>query len=323
MSQGIIGPENLGTRSVKDNNMEYFIGLVVFVCIWAILGISLALIMGYSGIFSFGHAAFWGIGAYCSAILSVKLGWNFFPAMLVGIVIGAILSLIISIPSIRIHEDYFVILSLAFLNIFHYFVNDVQLTGGPVGIRNIPTINIFGISLSSNFKYAIYAVVMLIIVFLIAQKIVGSAFGTTLKGISEDEVAVKSLGKNVAMHKIAIIAISGSLAAIAGSLYAHFSTYVGPNEFFADQTVMMACIVILGGLRNLKGIILGAAIIVLVPELMRFTGLPPEFLGEVRNLLYGLMLVLLMIFRPEGLLSRKRASLNVGQAPKSDRIVST
>jgi branched-chain amino acid transport system permease protein len=285
--------------------MEYFMSLIVFICIWAILGISLSLIMGYSGIFSFGHAAFWGIGAYSSAILTVHLGWNFFPAMLVGICISAILSLIISIPSIRIHEDYFVILSLAFLSVFYYFVNDVKLTGGAVGILGIPSISIFGLSLRSNHSYAIFAIVLLVIVFLTARKVVGSAFGRTLKGISEDEIAVKSLGKNVAMHKIAIIAISAALAAVAGSLYAHFSQFVGPDQFYLDQTVMMAVIVILGGLRNLKGMILGAAIVVLIPQVMRFSGLPARFLGESSNLLYGLMLVLVMIFRPEGLFSRK------------------
>jgi len=286
--------------------MEYLITILISICIWAILGISWNIIAGYSKLFALCQSAFYGIGAYSTGVLMTKWGWAFFPSLLAGMLIAAIVALLIALPSLRVHSDYFVVISLAFLYVFHHSVKNVPLTGAASGIKSIPLPSILGWTIASSHAFLALSIILLIVVYMIARQIVRSAYGRTLLAVGEDELAASSVGKNVTAVKVSSVLIGAALAAIGGSLYACHVRYINPNDFFLEQTFLVVCIVILGGLKNINGTILGAIILVMVPELMRFTPLPSAIIGPLTGVFYGVVLVAIMLLRPHGLLGERK-----------------
>lgn len=282
--------------------MEYLIHIAILVSIYAILGLSLNLVVGYTGLLSVTHAAFYGIGAYVTAILLTSYGMNFFLAVLISIVITAIISLLIGFVLSKFNDDYFALGSFGFnVIIYSVLLNWQSLTRGPLGIPGIPRPSIFGFVFSENLSFLILSAVLTLLVYLVCQFITTSSFGRVLKAIREDEKAISVFGYRVLWYKLSIFVISAGIAAIAGSLFASYITFIDPSTFTLNESIFILAIIILGGLTNNKGAVLGAVCLILLPEILRFVGFPDSVAAQMRQVVYGVILILLMLYRPQGL----------------------
>jgi branched-chain amino acid transport system permease protein len=287
--------------------MDYFIHLAILFGIYSILGISLNLVVGYTGLLSVAHAAFFGIGAYAVGILGAGQGVNFFISLGVGIIVAVIISFLIGKILSRLNGDYYVLGTVSFnYIIFSIFLNWHDLTRGPLGIPGIPRpkleLEIVNYEFLSNFSFLIFVSLFLTFVYFIARFIVNSSFGRVLKAIREDELAIQVFGYRTEKYKLTIFMIAAAFASVAGALFASYISFIDPTSSEVLESIFILTIVILGGLANLRGSILGALILVLLPELLRFVGLPPAVAAQMRQAIYGLILVLFMLFRPQGLI---------------------
>ena len=282
--------------------MDYALHILIFVGIYAILAVSLDLIVGHGGFLSLAHGAFFGLGAYASALMAVQLGAPFLVGILCGMAVAAIVSLLVPIPSLRLHGDFFVVASLGFQIIaFSVFNNWMGLTRGPLGIPGIPQPVVFGWQVDSNVEFVVLVAVIATMTYLIVWRITTSPFGRVLHAIREDEVVAKAMGKNTLRFKVTIFAVSAALAASAGGLYAHYITYIDPTSFTIMESILIISMVIIGGAGRLWGPLIGAIVLVTLPELLRFVGLPSSMAASVRQIVYGVLLVVMMMFRPRGL----------------------
>ena len=282
--------------------MDYILHILILINIYIILVVSLDLIAGYTGLLSIAHAAFYGIGAYATALLSLHFQTNFLFNMLFGIIGAAVLGAIIAFPSLRIHDDYFVIATFGFqMIVYSIFNNWVDLTRGPLGIPGIPVASLFGFNIDSHWKFLILSAIFAFLAYLLVHKLVNSPYGRVLKAIREDEVFAQSLGKNVNSYKIQVFIIGGALASMAGNLYAHYITFIDPTSFTILESILVISMVIIGGAGSLRGPIIGAAVLVILPEALRFVGLPSSVAANLRQIFYGSLMVLMMLYRPQGL----------------------
>ena len=285
--------------------MEYLIHILVIAGIYIILTLSLNLIVGYTGLPALGHAAFSCIGAYTSSLLALRFGISPWIGVFVGAVLGAIMGIVIGYPSIRLKGDYFALATFGFgIIIYSIAKNWVSLTRGPMGLPGIPSFSLFGHEITKTWQYLIIVLVFALITLFILRRIVNSPFGRVLKSIREDEVASETLGKNTTKYKLMVFAIGAFFAGIAGSLYAHYITFIDPSSFTVMESITVLLMVIFGGMGSISGSIIGATVLVIFPELLRFLGMPSSIAAEVRQMIYGLLLVVLMIKRPRGLLGK-------------------
>jgi branched-chain amino acid transport system permease protein len=283
--------------------MEYLLHILILIGIYAILSISLNLVAGYAGLISIAHAAFYGTGAYFATIMALKLHSPFLINIFCAISFCGFLGILVGIPSLRIHGDYFVIATFAFQVITFSILNNwVSLTGGPMGLPGIPQPVIFGINISSHIDFLVVTGVFCLLIFLICRRIVYSPFGRTLKAIREDEMFVLANGKNIAFYKILIFAISAGMAAVAGVIYAYYISFIDPTGFTVMESIFIISIVIIGGAGSLWGPVIGAVVLVMLPELLRFIGLPSSVAANLRQIIYGGLLVAFMMWRPQGFL---------------------
>lgn len=282
--------------------MEYLIHLAILIGIYAILAMTLNLVVGYTGLLSITHAAFYGIGAYSVALLMTMAHWNFFPALLVGMLLSIAMSYGIGSVLSGLSGDYYVLGTVGFnFIIYSVFLNWQDLTRGPLGIPGIPKPELFGISFSSNAVFLVFVVLWCFAVWLVCRWITRSSFGRALKGIREDEVALQVFGYKTVQYKLVIFMISAGLASIAGGLFATYISFIDPSTFTVDESIFVLAIIILGGLANLRGSLLGALFLVLLPEILRFVGFPTDIAAQMRLFTYGALLVVLMMYRPQGL----------------------
>ena len=283
--------------------MNYLCHIAVMINIYVILSLSLNLIVGVGGMMSLCHAAFYGIGAYIGALVMVNCGWSFFPALLLAVPGTVLLSLVISYPSLRLKGDYFVLGSLGFQSIvFIILFNWVDVTRGPFGISGIPAPNLFGFTIQGLPMWFVFSTILMLICVLLISLIMYSPFGRTLKAIRDDEIASGSLGKNIPWFKIRTFALAAAFAAVAGMMYAGYMRYIDPTSFTIMESVFILSIIIIGGAGNLQGPIIGAIVLVTLPELLRFVGMPDAVAANMRQVIYGLAMILLIRWRPQGLL---------------------
>jgi len=282
--------------------MDYLMHLGILFAIYSILGLSLNLLVGYTGLLSVTHAAFYGIGAYTTAILMTKIDMNFFISIIVGVIVTIAVSLFIGMVLSKFKGDYYALVTLGFNTIIYsIFLNWQSLTRGSLGIPGITKPELFGINFANTANFFILAIIIFVLIYFISRYIANSSFGRVLKAIREDETAIAVFGYNTANFKLAIFVITAMLAAIAGSLFASYITFVDPSSFQIMESTFILAIIILGGLANLRGSILGALFLILLPEILRFIGFPPHIAAQMRQVVYGLILILLMLYRPQGL----------------------
>lgn len=282
--------------------MNYIFHILTMINIYLILSLSLNILVGYSGLLSICHAAFYGIGAYISAILMTKLGINFFFALPIAIIGSMVLSLLVSIPSVRLKGDYFILTTFAFqIIVFDVLYNWVSLTKGPYGISGIPSPSFLGYLITGPVKYFFFSLIISILCFVFINIVLKAPFGQVLKAIREDETLAQALGKNVTKFKIQAFAVASALAAISGVLFAHYVTYIDPTSFTLDESIFLLSIVLIGGAGNIKGPISGTFLLLIIPEILRFLGIPDTIAPNIRQIIYGLLLVIFMYFRPQGI----------------------
>ena len=285
--------------------LEFAFQNLIMINLYIILGVSYNLLVGYAGLFSIAHAAFYGIGAYVSAIVAMRLGLPFLLAVVAGMVVAGVVSALLAIPALRVSGDYLVIASFGFqIIIYSVFLNWYDMTRGPAGLPGIPRADLFGYRVPANPPYAYFALTLAfaVVVALIAWRVGNSPFGRVLKAIREDEVATQAFGKNITQVKVTVFVVAGALAAIAGSLYAHYITFISPYDFTLDNSIFILSLVIVGGAGTLRGSIAGAIILWVLPTALRFLNLPDAVAAQGRQMLYGILMVLFVVFRPQGLL---------------------
>jgi branched-chain amino acid transport system permease protein len=284
----------------------YILNLLILVSISGILAVSLNFIIGYAGIFSMAHAAFFGIAAYTGALVAMHVSTSLLVTIPIAMVICAALSLVISLPSLRVRGDYFVVASLGLQMIaFTVFIEWKDVTGGIGGITGVPIATLFGLRLASLESFFVVSLACLGLVVLAITMLVRTSFGRSLKAIRDNEVAAATFGKNPIIIKTIAVAISTAFCGVAGVLYAFHISFVNPESFTVDQSVFIMSMIIIGGTGTVFGPILGALIIHLLPAgLTYLTFLPSRDLASLQQIIYGGAMVLLMIYWPSGLIGR-------------------
>jgi branched-chain amino acid transport system permease protein len=297
--------------------MNYVLHLLIYLSIYAIVALSLNIVVGYCGLLALSHAGYFAIGAYAYSLAVLKLQWNFFPAALLGVGVAALLSLAVALPSWRFKDDFFVLVSLSAQVVIFSLLNNwtkpgtdfgtlQNLTNGSFGISGIPRPVFFGVTLDGMAGMAILAGALALFCALIAYLLAISPWGRLLKSIRDDELAARGLGKKVRLAKLQAFAIACGMAALAGALYASYVGYIDPSSAALDQAILMLCMVIVGGAGNFRGPLVGAFVLLAIPELLRFAHVPDAAAANVRLIAYGVLLVLLMHFRPQGIAGEYR-----------------
>jgi branched-chain amino acid transport system permease protein len=285
--------------------LEYLINIFILIAIYGILALSLNLVIGYTGLLSLAHAGFYGIGAYAFALGTTQYNLNFFTAMLCGIFLAFLVAGIFGIILSTLKTDIYSLASLGLgVIVFSVFLNWQNVTQGPLGIAGIPRPEIGSLSLNSNTNFLIFSWIGLAIIYFICRYLVNAPFGRTLKAIREHEEVTQVFGYQTLFFKLAVFMISASMASFAGSLFASYISFIDPSNFTLNEGIFITVIIIVGGLASLSGSLLGAALLILLPEALRFVGMPPEFAAQARQFIYGLILILLMIYRPTGFLGK-------------------
>ncbi|MDB5259982.1 MAG: inner-rane translocator, branched-chain amino acid transport system permease protein [Candidatus Nomurabacteria bacterium] len=287
--------------------MEYLVHILIFVSIYGIIALSLDLVVGVAGLLSVTQAAFYGIGAYVTALLLLGTGMNFFLAAIIGMIVTAVIALGVGVVFSRFKSEFYALGSFGFnIIVFSIFLNWQSVTRGPLGIPGIPRPEIFGFQFSENSAFLVLTLVILAIAYGVYTWIEKSSFGRVLKAIREDEEAIKVFGYTTSYYKLVIFVISSMLAALAGSLFATYITFIDPSSFSLNESIFMLSIIILGGLSSKRGALLGAFCLIVLPEVLRFVGFPSDIAAQMRQVTYGLILILLMLYRPQGLMGEFR-----------------
>ncbi len=300
--------------------MNYVIHLLIYFEIYAIVALSLNLVVGYCGMLTLAHAAYFAIGGYVYALLVITLGFSFFQALLVAVLVAGVLSLAVSLPAWRLRGDFFVLASMAvqvlvFTGIYNWFDPNFpigtfrNLTNGSFGISGIPKAEIMGWQLSSPQRFFCLATVALLLCGFIVWRLQSSPWGRLLVSMRDDELAARGLGKNTRLLKVQAIAISSGLVAISGALYAAYVGYLDPTVASLNESILVLSMVLVGGVGNFRGPLVGALVLILFPEVLRFMNFPDVQAANLRLAVYGLMLVLLMHFRPQGISGNYRLTL--------------
>jgi ABC-type branched-subunit amino acid transport system permease subunit/ABC-type branched-subunit amino acid transport system ATPase component len=287
--------------------VEYVFHVAVMVCLYSILATSFNLLIGFAGLFALSQAAFYGLGAYTTAILLVGAELPFPVPLLASAAMGAGIGALLALPALRIAGDYLVVVTLAFqILLIEVAMNWTGLTGGTDGISGVPNYELFGVSLNLPGLFLPVAFLVAAVCFWVCWRLATSPFGRSLRAMRENESATVSLGKDVVMMKLVVFAFSAGLSAVAGSLFARYFNYVGADSFLIEETIYILAMVILGGAGNLLGSLLGAAVLVILPELLKFIELPIDIADKSRLVMYGLVMVTILIFRPQGLLGERK-----------------
>jgi len=313
----------------------YWVRILDFCLLYAVLALGLNIVVGYAGLLDLGYIAFYAVGAYLFALLAsphFDLHWSPWLILPLGAMAAGLAGALLGAPTLRLRGDYLAIVTLGFGEIVRLFMNNldrpVNITNGPQGISGIDPVSVGGFSLGGSLQlggmslgsaqlyfYLLLALVFVVVV--ICQRLENSRIGRAWVAIREDEIAASAMGINTRNMKLLAFAMGASFGGIGGGLFASFQGFVSPESFTLMESVMILCMVVLGGMGNIAGVILGAVLLTLTPELLRavINPLQRELFGRMlvdpenlRMLLFGLAMILIMLFRPAGLWpSRRRA----------------
>jgi branched-chain amino acid transport system permease protein len=288
----------------------YILRILVLVGIYVLLTSSLNLVNGYTGLFSLGHAAFYGIGAYTSAILVMRTGWPVWVGMPAAALAAAVAAWLIAKPTLKLKGVYLTVTTLGVnVIIMLVFLNWVELTNGPLGIAGIPVPTLFGRKLTAPADYYYLILVVDVLVIFALSRLVRSRFGRALKAIREDERAAHACGIPLAHYKTSAFVLGAAIAGLAGSFYAHYMRYISPDAFSYTETFNIITILAFGGPGNLLGPIVGSAILISATEAFRV-------FAAYRMIIFGTVLVGTMLLRREGLLGGREYSFLITWPPR-------
>ena len=284
---------------------QYVLQVMIFVGLYIVLVLSLNLLNGYIGLLAIGHAAFYGIGAYASAKLSIEFGLPFIVVFFLSGIITSAFGYLLGRPTLNLSGVYLALATLAFnVIVWLILLNWMDFTNGPLGIMDISPPNLFGYEISSRTDYYYLMLFIVVVTLFTMHRLVHSRFGRALIAIREDELAARASGIDTTRYKVQAFMISAFYAGLAGSFYAHFVKYISPDSFTHMESFAILAMLALGGGGNLVGPVVGATILTVVPELFRF-------LHEYRMFVYGGILVAVMLIRPNGLFGGRQIRLRL------------
>jgi branched-chain amino acid transport system permease protein len=278
--------------------ISHYVDVMVFAGIFSLVTMGLSMLMGYAGQISMAQAAFFGIGAYSSGIFTVHFGWNPWAAIPVGGLAAAAVAWLVGVPALRLKGHYLAMATLGFgVIVSIVFAEELKWTGGPSGLSDIPRLRLAGHAIRDelHYYYLIWTVVMLALVFCL--QVIHSRVGRALRAIHEQDVAAEAMGVPTARYKVQVFVLSAVLAALAGSFYTHYVTFLNPSSFNLMWSIRFVLMVVVGGMQSIWGALLGTV-------LMTFVG--NEWLqvfADYEILVYGAVLLLVALFLPQGLVS--------------------
>jgi branched-chain amino acid transport system permease protein len=274
---------------------SYTLRIIKQIGIFSIAALGLNLIIGFTGQFTMGHAAFMSIGAYSAAIMTKNFNMPLPVSLLTGVVLAGILAAVIGYPILRLKGDYLAICTLGFGEIVKVVIQNFDYLGGARGISSIPS--------KTSFGWVFFGAALC---FATIKNLTHSSKGRAIMSVREDEIAAEAMGINTTKYKMIAFIIGSSMAGLAGGLYAHFNSFIDPASFNFSKSIEMITYVVLGGMGSLSGTVIGTSILIYLPEALR--GLS-EVMKQYRMLIYGFVLILMMIFRPQGILGTKEITI--------------
>jgi branched-chain amino acid transport system permease protein len=286
--------------------MEYFIYIGTLIAIYATLTISLNLLVGYTGLISIAQAGIYGVGAYTTALLAQNVTNNLLISFVIASIAGIIVSLIVALPSLRLKNEYFLIATMGFPAIIFSMFMNLEITGGASGLYDVPHPTLFGYTIRTSSEKFLIALTLAIVCYVLALRITNAPFGRLLRAVREDQTAVASLGKSVFRVKFSVFVFSAVFAAAAGTIYVYSLTALDPVAFGLDESIFIITLVIVGGTGSLNGSVLAAALLILLPETFKFLAIPEAIAPQLRQVLYGLLLVFFTRYRRQGLIGEYR-----------------
>lgn len=281
--------------------MNYLIHILVVFEIYLILALAMNLMAGYSGLLSLAQAAFYGIGAYVTALLLVNYSFSFSSAVVLAIAFNLVVSIPLVWFSIKLRDLFFILATLAWqVLVFAVLYNWVSVTNGPFGITGIPKPELFGIQFGSLSDFALFGGVITLFTLLFFIGLHRTPLSRFFQGVRDDQLAMITFGKDPSYYKTIAILISGGVSAIAGALFATYYSYIDPTSFTVHESILIFSIVLIGGLGTVKGSVAGALFYVLLPEALRFLDIPDSVAANLRMMIFALVLILVVMFRPHG-----------------------
>lgn len=285
--------------------MNYLFHILIMLEVYILLALSANQIVGLSGLLSLAQAVFYGVGAYAVAIVITKFGFSFWLAVPVAIIACVLVALIFSCIAAMVRALYFSLATLALQIIFFSVVyNWIIVTNGPYGISGISSPEIFGLKINTPASFALFGGFWVLIIVLFYIWFLKTPISRLIQATRDDQIAVLSLGKNPNYYKRISIILSAIVAGIAGSIYATYATYIDPSSFTLDESILILSIVLIGGAGRIIGPITGAAIYILLPEILKFMQMPDSIAANMRMILFGLLLVLIVRFKPKGIFGK-------------------
>ena len=282
--------------------MNYLFHIGVMLGIYGMLALSANLLIGFGGLLTMAQAAFYGLGAYTYALLSLKLGLPFFVTLPAAILLCAFVGWLFGHAALRFRNEAFVLATIGFQMIVYVTLyNWTDLTRGPYGISGIPRPSFFGIGIESVPAYFLFTLVLFATVLGFMHLVCTSPFALSLKALRDDEAAAQTLGICPKGQYIRAMVFSAAVAAVPGVCFASYITYIDPTSFTLAESIFIACILLVGGSGNIAGPMAGVTFMIILPELLRFVGLPDAVAANLREIIYGVMLVVIVYTKPKGL----------------------
>jgi branched-chain amino acid transport system permease protein len=286
--------------------MDFWFSYIALASIYVLLGLSTNLLVGIAGIFSVSQAAVFGVGAYIVAYCLMNDVMTFLPALGVAAICCIALNILVTLPALRVAGDYFVVTSFGIqLLATAVFTNWTDGTGGANGLPGIPPPDLFGHALEATSQVVVLCVAGMATGCLIFWLVMRAPFGRLLRAIREDELAVAAAGKSVLRAKVSAAALAGAFAGSAGALYATFLSFIDPSSFDLDASILLLTMVVVGGARTLAGSILGPFLLLALPQILTLIDIPTTIAAAAHQLMYGVLLIAFMLFRPQGLAGEK------------------
>ena len=293
--------------------LNFFQLILIYAGVYAIMAIGQNCITGYTGMLSLCHAGFFCIGSYATAIMCKIFGLSFWLSLPAAAVVSGIIGFLIGVPTLRLKGDYLCIATLGLGEI----IRNVATNLNPVGISQIPRAELFGYVFMSRNKWAFIILIwaFVLIFYLLFQRLLHSRIGRAMTAVREDEVAAASNGIDVTKYKIVSFVLGAAVGGIAGCFQTAYTLTVSPASYTFMVSVMVLCTVVLGGMGNGKAVILGAVIIQFISYFPQLTGLTNVIPAQAKQMIFGLILVVMMVWRPQGILGRDRFRYGSARRP--------
>lgn len=284
--------------------MNYILHILIILEVYILLALSVNQKAGYSGLLTLSQAVFYGVGAYGIAICSSQFGFNYWTSFIIAIGACIVFGLIVSFIAGKVIELYFSLATLAVQVIFFSIIYNADITNGSYGISGIIAPNFFGYEINSPLDFSIYAGSWVLLIIFFLRWFYRTPLHILIRATKDDEIAILNIGKNPKYYKRISILISSVIAGVAGTIYASYTTYIDPSSFTLNESILILSIALIGGSGSIAGSLVGALIYVLIPEVLKFLSIPEMVAANMRMVLFGMILVLIVRFKPSGIFGK-------------------